>query len=133
LPHELHLVGVDGANPLAFLAALGTLNLLSEARTADMRMRWQPLAGAWRPVLIASQPLDENAVVEMLATSLGAPEAHPHLALGKNLSISRDRFAQFALNAQRASSLQARRFADFMASFGSEVFGHESLDRIVAT
>lgn len=48
----LLLPGLDGSNPLAFLAALGTLRVASKALTAHrVAMAWQIDSGAWRPSL----------------------------------------------------------------------------------
>ena len=47
--HDLPLSGLDGANPLAFLAALGTLRLANEAFPGTL-LGWQRLCG-WNPVL----------------------------------------------------------------------------------
>jgi hypothetical protein len=67
-------------------------------------------------------------VIQILATTLSlgvvAPEIHPHLALEleRNLSVRQQGFREFAQRAQADSSKKGRRFADFMASFGSEAF-----------
>src|SRR6266511_2491459 len=66
--HRLGLSALDGANPLGFLAALGTLGVLSQT-DADTRLGWQ--AGArWTPFLQSGQPLDESSVVARLAEKL---------------------------------------------------------------
>ncbi len=47
--NQLLLAGLDGRNPLAFLAALGTLRSLTSTWPArQVRMSWQSLGG-WRP------------------------------------------------------------------------------------
>lgn len=46
----LPLTGIDGANPLGFLAALGTLVVLHQAGYRDARLAWQR-GVAWQPVL----------------------------------------------------------------------------------
>ncbi len=49
----LLLAGLDGSNPLAFLAALGTLRTLSHAcPDRDVKMCWVEHSGAWRPVIV---------------------------------------------------------------------------------
>lgn len=63
----LDLVGLDGANPLAFLAALGTLRTLTLAwPRRQVRMSWKVYAGAWRPVL----HITHEQSAESLATSI---------------------------------------------------------------
>lgn len=46
---EVVLTGLDGANPLAFLAALGALQVLSD-RNVPGQLHWRD-DGVWRPVL----------------------------------------------------------------------------------
>jgi hypothetical protein len=76
---EITLTGLDGKNPLAFLAALGALEALAEhAREGDPppRLRWLP--GTWRPVL--STALDREGVLAVLAEDLATFGAEPALA-----------------------------------------------------
>jgi len=48
---EIELVGLDGGNLLGYLAALGTLRVLTLAGPeADVRMSWVD-KGWWRPVV----------------------------------------------------------------------------------
>jgi len=63
------LEGLDGSNPLAFLAALGALRTLSFAwPDKKVRMAWISRAGAWRPVIHASG--HERAKRELILESL---------------------------------------------------------------
>src|SRR5262249_28324651 len=48
----LQLTGLDGSNPLAFLAAVGTLRLAAQAFDGRARMSWVQ-AGRWIPLLHA--------------------------------------------------------------------------------
>ncbi|HWE03080.1 MAG TPA: hypothetical protein VG326_11785 [Tepidisphaeraceae bacterium] len=44
------MAGLDGSNPLAFIAALGTLRILSKkAPEKRPRLAWEVTQGAWRP------------------------------------------------------------------------------------
>jgi CRISPR-associated endonuclease/helicase Cas3 len=64
------LSAVDGSNPLGFLAALGTLRILSGALPDhDLQMSWQQHSGAWRPVLSFTESLDETTILEALSTN----------------------------------------------------------------
>lgn len=47
---SLELPGIDGANPLGFLAALGTLVTVRQAGETQARLRWKR-ARTWAPVL----------------------------------------------------------------------------------
>ena len=48
--NEIVLTGLDGSNPLAYLAALGALVGLENADERPSQLSWR-LAGVWRPVL----------------------------------------------------------------------------------
>jgi len=131
----LELSGLDGSNPLAFLAALGTLRTLSEAwPERSVKMSWRQSRGAWRPFLHQSDGLDQQRVIDAVFAALGAGDnsvqRHSHLALGKNLSVSPHAFAVHARQSAQASSIGHRRWADFVASFGCEILTHQKLDRI---
>jgi hypothetical protein len=66
--HRLDLPALDGANPLGFLAALGTLAALSET-DPTVRLGWQAHA-RWMPFLQGQQPLNENSIVATLVEKL---------------------------------------------------------------
>jgi len=68
----LDLPALDGANPLGFLAALGTVAVLAEGN-ASLKLGWK--SGArWTPFLECAQPINETSVVQALARELrGAP------------------------------------------------------------
>jgi len=68
---ELVLRGLDGANPLAFLAALGTLRVLTGAWPGrHVRLSWRQHAGAWRPVIHADGPVDEAYIIDAIEKAM---------------------------------------------------------------
>jgi len=80
------LRGLDGSNPLAFLAALGTLRTLTLALPDErVRMSWEQHDGAWRPRVhstIASSDDIAAAIVDTLndsTQSLGDPAEESRL------------------------------------------------------
>lgn len=116
------LLGLDGGNPLAFLAALGTLRALTLARP-DMRpmLSWRQ-AGAWRPVLHFDQLLTRQELVDALAIYLATMRGHDVWSLGPDLSVSPAAFRTYAAQAAvQAYSGVDRTWADFAAAFGCEV------------
>lgn len=72
----LLLTGIDGANPLGFLAALGTLVVLHQAGYRDARLAWQR-GVAWQPVLAGVDEVADLAGVlaQALAGSAVPEEA----------------------------------------------------------
>lgn len=75
----LLLTGIDGSNPLGFLAALGTLRTLAHTWPEnDVRMRWLIHGGAWRPELISNNEMSADVVLVGLSEALQVkPAAHP--------------------------------------------------------
>ena len=70
MTYEIELSGLDGSNPLGFLAALGTLAELSADPSMTYRMSWGTMSGIWRPRLHTNSPLDASAVATRLAELL---------------------------------------------------------------
>lgn len=123
--HELVLAGLDGANPLGFLAALGALRTATRAfNSQPVRMRWEQ-HGGWRPVL--SSPVDTpDALADALHNCLAHPrecdtcrESHPHacaLCVGDDLALPAAQFREKALRFRT----EDRDAAAFLAAFGSD-------------
>jgi CRISPR-associated endonuclease/helicase Cas3 len=82
------LKGLDGSNPLAFLAALGTLRTLTLALVDEVvKMSWEPYEGAWRPrVNVHCSP---EEFVSLLTKSLESDRTtHPSRFVGNDDQIS---------------------------------------------
>lgn len=67
----LVLSGIDGTNPLGFLAALGALVVLHEAKQHEVRLAWQRDGLTWRPWLSGLPKDDPETLSELLAQHLG--------------------------------------------------------------
>lgn len=81
----LILEGLDGSNPLAFLAALGTFRSLAlHASHLNLHLSWAKNHGAWRPVLrsVSNNQLTQQLLLDMLDDCLNVSEQdHPALRL----------------------------------------------------
>jgi hypothetical protein len=120
MSHSIELTGLEGNNPLAFLAALGSLRTLTLAwPDADVRLSWH-FHGAWHPMLHAARSLQQASLVEVLHTELRRMKEHPALALGDNLAVPLEVFSKYAHRAKAMASLSDRRWADFAAAFACE-------------
>ncbi len=117
----LALTALDGSNPLAFLAALGTLRLLQlDAPRDHIAMRWtrQPV---WRPEIagVADSP---TVVCERLLAAARSRLPRAALAgLGADIPVDRPTFTPFVAGAAAALHDGDRGLADFAAAFGCEV------------
>lgn len=66
---SLELRGIDGANPLGFLAALGTLVTVRQAGEKQARLRWKR-ARTWVPVLDGISTSDPDKLSDTVAGAL---------------------------------------------------------------
>ncbi|CAN5390492.1 hypothetical protein BH24GEM3_BH24GEM3_02450 [soil metagenome] len=73
------LAGLDGANPLGFLAAVGTLVALHAAGETSTRLRWRQDA-KWTPVLEGVPDSDPEGLSEIVAGALRGRSAPPNVA-----------------------------------------------------
>lgn len=67
----LTLAGLDGVNPLGFLAALGTLVVLHQSGCRSSRLAWQRERLAWHPRLTGLLTDDASELAKLLAENLG--------------------------------------------------------------
>ncbi len=136
--HRIALNALDGANPLAFLAALGTLRLLTRILPQyHPRLNWEQRMGAWRPALWTAEPLDEARICEELwrngldltgmfsddllaSTITASPKNKKGEASWKDkLKFPVNPFRQFCCSARERSSVLAEFAAVWAAETGS--------------
>lgn len=67
--NSLILAGLDGGNPLGFLAALGTLAVLHQGTCPQTRLGWRRMV-TWQPVLTGVSPTERKALCSDLAKAL---------------------------------------------------------------
>jgi len=112
------LRGLDGANPLGFLAALGAFRLLSVEHALGTTMGWQMSDGTWHPVVFRI-----SWAIEELGTELHSALCRMDKSvwlLDKKLPFSASRLRQEASSAAHSASGNNRTRADFIASLGVE-------------
>ena len=131
------LTGLDGSNPLAFLAALGTLRTLSLSYPKFViRMCWQMQSGAWRPKVCCHPVVSQEDIVNQLHIRLQSMKNHPAFAIGDNLNLPASAFHKYAKASQDILTSDPhtdRTYADFIAAFGSDVcFSNDDPDPIIA-
>lgn len=113
----IRLTGLDGSNPLAFLAAVGTLRLLSlNTATAGARMRWVE-AGVWQPELLGLE-FPPKDLAQILLTCPQAPVSDLMEKIGANLTV--DPEEKYRPVVAEAALDRGRIMSDFLAAFGCE-------------
>ncbi len=113
----LVLSGIDGGNPLGFLAALGTA-ILASSFCRDTRFYWCLERGVWRPALQGCGT-DQTQFIEKLLGTMKAASMRP-FEIDNKLPFPDEVFETNLKEAQRTAGPANRRTADFLAAFGSE-------------
>lgn len=115
----LLLPGLDGTNPLGFLAALGVLRTLDMRNDGQaVRMRWQQSNGSWIPrVYNGGRDIDE--LLTYLDDGFRASDSSPW-DISKKLPFEGDCLRDNILEALPVSSCRCRDCADTLGSFGVE-------------
>lgn len=118
------LSGLDGSNPLAFLAALGTLRTLSRALPEErITMLWADTGTGWRPVVAFGAECSEQQLIDLLNTQLRLAAERTSFAIGDDLNLSHLAFRSHVIDAAERAHAVAyadRDEADFLAAFGCE-------------
>jgi hypothetical protein len=125
---EIVLTGLDGSNPLGFLAALGVLNVLAD-RGGEPRLAWR--SGDWRPVVTDATVVDREDLLARLTDDVATWHGDPCLELkyskgGKQAKQAWDlkpppgEFRSYLERLVATSEPQRRRAVDFAAAFATE-------------
>lgn len=126
---DLVLTGLDGSNPLGFLAALGVLRAVND-QVQGTRLSWRE-EGLWRPVLHDFGG-DLDALLDLLDADRQACDDEPALALvyasdGGGDPTERDLkpppavFRQYLEALVMEATADRRRGVDWAAAFASDV------------
>ncbi|SPE39591.1 conserved hypothetical protein [Candidatus Sulfopaludibacter sp. SbA3] len=121
---EIELTGLDGSNLLAYLAALGTLRVLTLAEPdRDLRMSWVE-RGFWMPVIHGSGVDTVEAFLGLLAHLVcGEESVDEAWKIGKDLTLPCAEFGERMREAVENAAHCQRGTVDFLAAFGSDVYG----------
>lgn len=124
--HTITLTGLDGGNPLAFLAALGIFRTFSNTRPAQsVKLSWTNAGTSWNPVLhLHEQTTKENLLAE-LHEALRSMANHPALTFSNNLRIPHQQFRKLAEEALAADDSVAQ---EFVCAFGCDAIIDEKGD-----
>ncbi len=124
---EIILKALEGGNPLAYLAAIGTLRVATLAWPEEnVRLSWKNLDGGWRPCIHNNTEMAVDVWLAGLYGVLNSGINEPAFTISADLNLPCHEFRVVAQNAQTKAQPADRSYADFIAAFGSE-----SVDSII--
>ena len=135
----LLLAGLDGSNPLGFLAAVGTLRILADA-SAGVSMGWRRHSSSWNPCIagvgddhqeLCATVLDSLTRASTTVFDIGK-ESKDGKASNK-FPFEHARFAQALREKRCHASCSDRRDVDFLAGFGTELYPDKRTDEFQGT
>lgn len=120
----LLLTGLDGSNPLGFLAAMGVLRL-ADMTWPDCRpqMRWLRQCGGFRPHIEMRNPPSQESFAQDISTQIKADfqEHKPPYCYGPIISCPQKEFRKRAADAAVGASLaRNRHVVDFFTGFACD-------------
>ncbi len=122
--------GIEGANPLGFLAALGAVRLFDlKWRERNVQLRWVRDDG-WRPEVSGLPTDNETELCRLLGEQGPWAPIEAFSELGNNLTVPRALFERVVRTAAVGTTALDRRAPDFASAFGSDVFEDKDKDRI---
>ncbi len=123
---SLPLTGLDGANPLGFLAALGLLEVLTEGgrEPGEITLGWS-YRGAWSPVVMSREALTFERLAERVMADLETWREEPAIDLEydgvRDLKPPPAEYRAYLERLAARAELGRRRSVDLAAAFASDV------------
>ena len=114
------LSALDGSNPLAFLAAIGTLRLLHLEVGGEVKMRWVR-EGVWKPEIFGFSGSEQDFCEQILAAASKRLPLVEISRLGKNITVPKGTYVEFIAAARERLQDGERLIADFVTAFGCEI------------
>lgn len=121
----LLLNGLDGGNPLGFLAAIGTA-VVARDTFPNIRLGWKSISGGWRP-WVAGCGENEKEFTEKLFEILGNVSMTV-FDIDNRMPFDVAKFVNALQKAQSRSSITDRRDADFLCAIGTELYPDHKKD-----
>jgi CRISPR-associated endonuclease/helicase Cas3 len=136
LDEGLLLPGLDGTNPLGFLAALGVQSCLSRTKgSTSVRMGWTPCFATWIPRITFEGigHVSQETLLEELENSLVSDRSTHPANLYEELQTVADSRRQFFEQVLGAASVQHRARVDFLAAIASDATPDDAVCQIQTT
>jgi CRISPR-associated endonuclease/helicase Cas3 len=134
--HGLVLTGLDGSNPLGFLAALGLLRVLDSPTSLEgLRMSWRPFGGTWIPAIhhVSENMPDEGAILDSLSRRLaGNIKDHPAELLTQLSAASEDQLDRRSIMQSVVEGTDTT-LMDWNAAIASDFAAPEAISQLQTT
>lgn len=117
------LGGLDGSNPLGFLAAVGAVSVLHRAQP-DVRIAWTRRGDGWRPEISGCGTTEDDFLHNLMGTLANAPLTA--FDFDSRMPCPVEKFSAALRGAQSRSSMDDRRDADFLAAMGTDLYPDEA-------
>lgn len=115
------LKGIEGSNPLGFLAALGSVVVLSRT-LPTVKLSWEATGSPWRPVL-HHIPDDGQSLSERIADDLANSQASDRVyGLDRKLPYEQEAFRGHLWSARERASATARCEIDLLSALGTDAY-----------
>ena len=118
-------IGLNGGNPLGFLAAIGLFRHVATKLGSTVRLKWEIAGGNWSPTLLGEHAIlnSDEAMLDWLFESLRSDRGKHYLerlSENSNESLGLTRPSVYSLAANDASSSD-RIAADWLSCNGSDL------------
>ena len=114
---RIALAGLAGDNPLAFLAGVGALRVLTRSWAGrGAALDWLPSSGNWRPQLCVAGNATPADVIDALTAALHGLLADP--ALARRLGEAGRQRAESDFDTRRMAGDYRRHYLELLASKG---------------
>lgn len=130
--HRLPLPGLDGANPLGFLAALGVLRALTIAcdHNDPPRMAWRATGGTWTPQLIC-KATSEGELLDLLEQHLIQQfDRHPLSKMPIFKKIDKQEYHRTITSLIEQATLKDHEASDWIAALASDIVPPEANNQL---
>jgi hypothetical protein len=132
--YPITLSALDASNPLAFLASLGTLQLLTDHRPKQsVRLGWWQQANGWRPRLDVESEIGNDQLVDEITQHLDQAKPVVPPSLREAGAETTSRWAgklKFPPQAYRQASQgvveQSRRLTELLAACATDATSNKS-------
>ncbi len=133
----LLLPGLDGTNPLGFLAALGILTCVSKSEKPTLaRMGWVRSHATWVPRIkfdYSEHSMQEASLLDLVEETLTTNRSEHPANLYEELQAANNRRRSFFVQVLASASVRQRHRVDFLAAIASDVTPDDAVSQIQTT